>query len=176
MSFLIPTFLTSTFIKNNFKVTRRQRSNYTTKILQSFSLLFLPSSVPSSPGFEPTSKDHDSNREPSSRPGCFPSQTHSFHNFVFPEFPLPGICSSRGTVFPDFGLWLWTLCAMTTTAANGLKVALTFWITSKNKSASFSSENDAKGSISPTFYEQLLCQFPCAKKVQTCNVSTEKLL
>ena len=31
-------------------------------------------------------------------------------------------------------------------------------------------------SISPTFYEQLLCQFPYAKKVQTLNVSTEKLL
>ena len=32
------------------------------------------------------------------------------------------------------------------------------------------------GSISPTFYEQLLRQNPCAKKVQTYNVSTKKLL
>jgi hypothetical protein len=30
-------------------------------------------------------------------------------------------------------------------------------------------------SISPTFYEQLLCQNPIAKKLQTQIVSTEKL-
>ena len=31
-------------------------------------------------------------------------------------------------------------------------------------------------SISPTFYKQLLCQFPFAKKVQTWALSTKKLL
>jgi hypothetical protein len=30
-------------------------------------------------------------------------------------------------------------------------------------------------SISPTFYEQLLCQYPFVKKLQTQIVSTEKL-